>query len=115
MNETEAYAEVVDFINHLLDIDKNKITPQTHLVDDLKIDGYDADFFMSTFSSEYQIDLTDYNRSEYFHDEDSFFVQLKNALHGKKPPKSKLKEIRICDLIQSLQQHKFPPSREPAS
>ena len=77
---------------------------KTELMRDLKLDGDDAQEFMSKFADHFSVDLSDFEFRRYFGPEAGFnpFVYLYLLLF--KPKSSTLKSLTVADLLRAANQ-----------
>jgi hypothetical protein len=117
LDDEAVFAFVADFTQ----VKRDKLTPSTTLVGDLKIAGLDGLDLMKAFGKRFGVDLSRFDWSRHFGDEGSanpfllvWFV-CRRLFSEKKTPEAAggLQPIRISDLILAARQKKWyqrPPT-----
>ena len=113
MNNNNANIEqaVIDFVVWFSHDDNKRITLDTFVVQDLRIDGNDAKTFLTMFSKRFDVDIRKFPEAEYFHDEKHrhWFSLWRVITQGKPYPVHDLKDWRISDLVRAAEQKVLPP------
>ena len=89
---------------------KSGLTRETRISEDLRIEGDDADQLMQEFSSEFNVDLSDFEFEKYFMHEGFNpigFSWLIRKLRGDKIPKKSSVPIRLGDLERAMNAGKW--------
>ncbi len=98
--------KVISFVSEFCVVNKNKLTLQTQLGNDLGIDGDDAIEFMEAFSENFEVDLTEFEYSKYFGPEGfNPFAYLYYYLF--KRDKLKLIPITLHDLVEAAEANRW--------
>jgi acyl carrier protein len=112
MND-EIFAQVKTFVAKFALVSEKELNPDTRLLDDLGIDGHDADELIVTFCEKFQIqDMSHINLSEYFGPESGNpILFLYDLLFAKE--KARKTPITLRDLAFSaeLKRWMLPDSR----
>lgn len=78
--DKELNPDLIEFIrDEIIDYDI-ELTPDLIIEDDLGISGDDADVFILSFSKKFNVDISKFNVTKYFHSESSFFLTDKSPL-----------------------------------
>jgi acyl carrier protein len=57
---------VYEFVSRYCGVKRQALTPQTRLVEDLGLEGDDAEEFIQSFSQTFSVDLTEFEFRKYF-------------------------------------------------
>ncbi|MCX2800793.1 DUF1493 family protein [Microbulbifer thermotolerans] len=100
----EIKARVIDFLSNETAISASKINLSTRLFHDLGIDGEDAMDLISEFSKSYEVDVSNFQYSEYFGNEGaaSPFSLIKMILNCR--TQADKKELTVEKLIESIRE-----------
>ena len=111
-NNTATEQAVIDFVVWFFGDDRKTITLETLVVQDLGIDGTDALSFLTAFSKRFAVDISEFQKAEYFHDERyrHRFSVWRLFFQGHGYPVHDLKDLRISDLVRAAEQKKLPPA-----
>lgn len=89
---------------------KQELTRNTRLLDDLRIDGDDADDFFHAFKERFKVDLSSLDLRKYFNPEGFDPIGLSvliSKIRGKKFPKISEKPITLGDLEIAVKMGKW--------
>lgn len=109
---TDTEQAVIDFVVWFSGDDRKTVTRETLVVQDLRIDGIDAQKFLAMFSRRFAVNVGRFREAEYFHDERNRprFSLWRLLCQGHAYPVHELKDLRISDLVRALEQHMLPPA-----
>jgi len=102
MNDKEIYNNLIVFFEM---INKTIINEKSLLFIDLELNGTDADNFLEMFQKKFNVDMSNFNYSDYFLDETFFLFQFMILKLFKK--EKKLKTFSIYHLIEVVKKGKW--------
>jgi hypothetical protein len=110
MEPEVSFGELSAFVAEFLSVDRQSLRPST-TIEQLGIDGDDADEFMRAFSKRFAVDLSDFRFLDYFGNESSMLVPFIwiGALFGSKGKRSR-KPLRLSDLHRSASSRRWEAS-----
>ena len=109
---TDIEQAVINFVIWFSGDDNLKITSDMFIVQDLGIDGIDARRFLTVFSKRFNVDISRFPDSEYFHEAINRprFSLWRIITQGRVYAVHDLKDLQVSDLIRAAEQKILLPA-----
>lgn len=107
-NETNIMEDIKQFIFEKTQINCNKLSPESKILEDVGLDGDEAYKFLNDFSEKFDTDLSGLNFDSYFNSEGFDIISFLKSLVKKS---SRLQPITLKDLEIAVLKKKWIQNR----
>ena len=97
------FAEVAAFVAHAASEPIERITAETRILHDLRVDGDDADEFMMAFAARFQVDMSPFPFRDHFYGEPHLLSWGGLIQHVRGMQHSPKRPLTIAALVQAAQ------------